>query len=180
MAKTATCLAIVLVLCITTHEAYPFQLKSDILSSGGTTVVSTGFVAEGTLSQFTASSPWLTSSGFQAVIGFWHPFVGGPGIDEHYENLGPSAYVNFLYSNDPNPACDHTVIQYSIAREGRVRLEVYNTLGQRVTSLVDGTQSPGMYKVAWNFQIDRLPAGVYFYRLKTVDYTKIKKMVVVH
>jgi hypothetical protein len=180
MAKTAKCLAVVIGFCITTHLGYAFQLRSDVISSGGTRASSAGYISEGTLCQFTASSPWLTSSGFQAVIGFWHPLAGGPGIEEHYENLGPVAYVNFLYSSNPNPARGHTAIQYSIARKGRVKLEVYNTLGQRVTSLVDGTQSPGVYKVTWNFLMDRLPAGVYFYLLETVDYTKIRKMVVIH
>ena len=180
MNKAATCLAIAVGLCITTHQSRAFQLKSDVISSGGTRASSGGYVSEGTLSQFAASSPWLAGSGYQAVIGFWHPFAGGPGIEEYYEMLGPSAHINFLYPNNPNPAVRHTTIEYSIAREARVTLAVYNTLGQNVASLVDQKQAPGVYRVTWNFLADRLPSGVYFYRLKTVDYTKIRKMVVIH
>jgi len=180
MARAAKCLAIVIGLCIATHRGHTFQLKSDVLSGGGTIMTSAGYITQGTVSQLSASSPWLASSGYQAVIGFWHPLSGGPGIEEYSENLVPSAYINFLYSNNPNPALRHTTIQYSIARETRVTLAVYNTLGQNVASLVDQKQVPGVYKVTWNFLINRLPAGVYFCRLKTVDYTKIRKMVVIH
>jgi hypothetical protein len=180
MTRAAKYLVVIIGLCAAPHGGAAFQLKSDVLSSGGTEMTSAGYIAEGTLSQLTASSPWLTSAGHKAIIGFWHPFSTGPGIEERFENLGPPAYINFLYPNSPNPALGHTTIQYSIAKEGSVILEVYNILGQCVASLVDGKQMPGVYKVTWNFSMNRLPAGVYFCRLKTVDYTKIRKMVIVH
>lgn len=180
MAKATTCLAIAVGLCITTHQSLAFQLKSDIISNGGTKASSGGYISEGTLSQFAACSPWLTSSGFQAVIGFWHPSGGSPGIEEYYEDLGAKGYVNSLYACNPNPVRNHAILQYSIAQEGMVMLEIYNTLGQRVASLVDGTQPPGVYTVTWRVRLDGLPAGVYFYRLKTADYTKVRKLVVVY
>jgi len=179
MDKAATCLAIVFGLCITS-QGHTFQLKSDVLSSGGAKASSSGYISEGTLSQLTTSSPWLTSSGFGAVIGFWHPLAGGPGIEEHRENLIANPYINCLYASSPNPCRDHAVMYYSIASRGWVKLEVYNTLGQRVVSLVDETQPAGVYKVTWSFGIDGLAAGVYFYRLETVDYTKVRKLVVVY
>jgi|GEM_PF-4198020 len=52
---------------------FAYQLKSDVLSNGGTNMVSTNYIANGTFSQFTASSAWLTSTGYKAVIGFWNP-----------------------------------------------------------------------------------------------------------
>ena len=179
MAKAATCLAIALALCITTH-GNAFQLKSDVISSGGARASSSGYSSEGTLSQLTASSPWLTSGGFGAIIGFWHPFAGGPGIEEHHENLIANPYINCLYVSSPNPCRDRVELHYSIASSGRVKLEVYNTLGQRVVALVDEMQPAGVYKVTWSFGVDGLAAGVYFYRLETVDYTKVRKLVVVN
>jgi hypothetical protein len=180
MSKMANSVYIVLGLCIAVHNGHAFQLKSDVISSAGARASSSGYVSEGTLSQLTASSPWLTSSGFQAVIGFWHPLAGGPGIEEHHENLVSSNYINCLYASSPNPCRDLIVLHYSIAQESRVMLEVYNTLGQRVASLVDEAQPAGVYKVTWGFGIDGLAAGVYFYRLETVDYTKVRKLVVVN
>lgn len=179
MAKAARCLAMLLVVFVTTQYGHAFQLKSGVLSSGGARASSSGYVSKGTLSQLTASSPWLTSSGYGAVIGFWHPFAGGPGIEEQHENLISSKYINCLYAVSPNPCRDHVVLHYSIASRGWVRLGVYNTLGQRVTSLVDETQSAGVYQVSWGFGVDGLAAGVYFYRLETVDYTRVRKLVVV-
>jgi hypothetical protein len=180
MIRAVKCLMIVTGLFVIIPQIHAFQLKSDVLSSGGTWAVSTSFIGECTLSQLTASNPWLTSAGYKAIIGFWHPFSTGPGIEERFENLSPPAYINFLYPNSPNPTLGHTTIQYSIAKEGSVILEVYNILGQCVASLVDGKQMPGVYQVIWTLQEDRLPAGVYFYRLKTAEYTKVRKMVVIH
>jgi hypothetical protein len=180
MTKSVKCLVMVFGLCIVLHRGYGFQLKSDVLSSGGTKMTAAGYITQGTLSQLTASSPWLASAGYKAIVGFWCPLTGSPGIEEYTENLSPTAFINFLDQNNPNPARDHTTVQYSIAQEGRVKLDVYNTLGQCIESLVDQKQSPGVYKVTWNIFMDNLPAGVYFYRLKTADYTKIKKMVVIH
>jgi flagellar hook assembly protein FlgD len=60
-----------------------------------------------------------------------------------------------------------------------VLLEVYNLLGQRVTTLVNGPMDAGTHTVIWN-GIDadgrQVATGVYFYRLTTPDYTDVKKM----
>jgi hypothetical protein len=171
---------LVIGLLVAGHVGHAFQLNSDVLSSGGTKMTSAGYSTEGSFSQLTASSPWLTSTGFQAIIGFWHPLTGGPGIEERSEDIAFTTYTNFLYPNSPNPAFNHTTIQYSIARNGPVTLEVYNTLGQRITSLVDAKQMPGSYKITWDLCAYNIPAGVYFCRFQTTGYTKIRKIVVVN
>jgi hypothetical protein len=173
-------LILVLGLCIAGHQGFAFQLKSDVLSNGGTEITSTDYTIEGTLAQFTSSSPWLTCSGYRAVVGFWHPLPAGPGIQERLENIGLAGYMNFLYPNVPNPIFGHTIFQYSIANQGQVALDLYNTLGQRVASIVNARQAPGIYRVSWNVGEEDFPAGVYFCRLKTTDYSKIRKIVVVH
>ena len=180
MVSASRVLILVLGLCMAGHKGFTFQLKSDVLSSGGTKITSADYAIEGTLSQFTASSPWLTCSGYRAIIGFWHPLPAGPGIKERSENIVLVGYTNFLYPNVPNPSRGHTTFQYSIAKVGQVALDLYNTLGQCVASLVNAKQVPGIYRISWNVRADNFPAGVYFCRLKTTDYTKIRKIVVVH
>jgi hypothetical protein len=91
MLSASRYLIFVIGLCVTGHGGYAFQLKSDVLSSGGMEMTSTGYSTEGSFSQLTATSPWLTSTGFQAIIGFWHPLTGGPGIEERSEDMGFSA-----------------------------------------------------------------------------------------
>ncbi len=86
----------------------------------------------------------------------------------------PKEYV--LEQNFPNPFNPVTRIRYALPHNSKVRLEIYNIVGERVAVLVDGHQKAG-YKVAsWNAK--DMASGVYFYRLRAGDFTSIKKMVV--
>ncbi|HUU44883.1 MAG TPA: SBBP repeat-containing protein [Acidobacteriota bacterium] len=90
----------------------------------------------------------------------------------------PSTFV--LGDCYPNPFNAGTVIPYTLAENGQVRLEVFDVLGRRVASLVNEFQSTGQYDVAWNGLDDRgqpLASGMYFYRLTTADIAVTKKMV---
>jgi len=71
-----------------------------------------------------------------------------------------------LDQNYPNPFNPVTVIGFQIAKSSQVSLIVYNILGERVSTLVEGVKSPGAYQV--RFDASRFSSGVYFYRL-TVD-----------
>ena len=76
-----------------------------------------------------------------------------------------------LGQNYPNPFNPSTIIPYQLAAPSRVRLEVFNILGQRMATLVDEEQEAGSYRVRWDGTdaAGRAAAsGVYFYRL-TVD-----------
>jgi hypothetical protein len=73
-------------------------------------------------------------------------------------------------------------IRYAIPERGKVRLDVYNALGQRVKSLVNGVMMPGFYAVRWNGQTENgglVGNGVYFYRLSAAGNRLTKKIVVV-
>ncbi len=80
-----------------------------------------------------------------------------------------------LSQNYPNPFNPSTKIDFALPRSGKVSLEVYNVLGQRVASLVNSQYNAGKYQVDWN--ASRLASGLYFYRL-TVDNNVVdtKKM----
>jgi len=58
-----------------------------------------------------------------------------------------------------------------------VRLEVYNTLGQKVATLVDSKQQAGYRTVIWD--ASDVSTGIYFYRLSAGDYTETKRMMLV-
>jgi hypothetical protein len=68
-----------------------------------------------------------------------------------------------LEQNYPNPFNPATVIGFQISKASNVSLIVYNILGERVATLVEGVKAPGAYQV--NFDASRLSSGVYFYRL---------------
>jgi hypothetical protein len=80
-----------------------------------------------------------------------------------------------LTQNYPNPFNPSTTIQFSIARQSRVRLEVFNLLGERVSTLVDEERPAGSYSE--RLDGTRLASGAYFYRLKTGDFTATRRMI---
>ncbi len=85
-----------------------------------------------------------------------------------------------LLQNYPNPFNPSTTITYEIARPEKIRLAVYDILGRQITTLVDQSQQPGIYKVVWdgkNNSGQSVSSGIYFYRLQTSDFTDVKKMI---
>ena len=74
-----------------------------------------------------------------------------------------------LGQNYPNPFNPSTIIPYQLPASTRVRLEVFNILGQRVTTLVDGERPAGFHTARWDATDASglaVGAGLYFYRLK--------------
>ncbi len=84
-----------------------------------------------------------------------------------------------LSQNYPNPFNPTTTIQYSIpsqqATSQLVQLTVYDALGEKVATLVNKKQQPGNYQI--NFDASNLSSGIYYYQLKTKNYSQIKKMI---
>ncbi len=80
-------------------------------------------------------------------------------------------------SNYPNPFNPTTQISYQIPKDGLVNLVVYNTLGQKVETLVSKQQTSGKYSVQFN--ASDLPSGVYFYKLQAGEFSKVNKMLLV-
>jgi len=84
-----------------------------------------------------------------------------------------------LNQNYPNPFNPITFIQYGIPEATQVKLEVYNTLGQRIRTLIDHHQEAGVYSVEWNGRDDRgelTSSGIYFYLLRAGDKLISNKM----
>lgn len=92
-----------------------------------------------------------------------------------------------LGSNYPNPFNPSTTIPFRIpARPGvhaaSVHLDIFNALGQRIRSLVDGPRSPGYYRVHWDGRDTAgrdIGSGLYFYRLASGQFTDTGKMLLV-
>ncbi len=71
-----------------------------------------------------------------------------------------------LNQNYPNPFNPSTIIQYSLPNQSKVRLSVFNTLGQVVADLVDAEQPSGWNQAVWNANVS---SGMYFYRLEAIS-----------
>ncbi|MEG8946386.1 T9SS type A sorting domain-containing protein [Rosettibacter firmus] len=83
--------------------------------------------------------------------------------------------ANFaLEQNYPNPFNPTTKIRFTIPSKDFVTLKVFNTLGEEVAQLINKEMNAGSYEV--DFIAQGLSSGVYFYTLKTSNFTKTLKM----
>ncbi len=80
-----------------------------------------------------------------------------------------------LRQNYPNPFNPQTTITFGLPEQTQVTLEVYNMLGQRISTLVDGIKSAGTHAIL--FDASHLPGGVYVYRLKTAQFEKSHQLI---
>jgi hypothetical protein len=107
-----------------------------------------------------------------------HVILKGPRADQivAVDDASPAVPAGFaLAQNYPNPFNPSTRISYTVARTGRVTLEIFNLLGQPVARLVDADQAPGEKSVTWDAAA--VPAGIYLYRLSSASGVMVRKMV---
>ena len=87
-----------------------------------------------------------------------------------------------LAANYPNPFNPSTIIPYRLAASSYVRLKVFNLLGQRIATLVDGERSAGVHTAVWDATDasgQAVGAGVYLYRLTVGGDSQTGRMVLV-
>jgi len=87
-----------------------------------------------------------------------------------------------LLQNYPNPFNPSTTIVYELPWAADVRVEIFNSLGQRVNLLVDGRQNAGRQQLVWDGRDDHgtsLAGGIYFYRLQSQGFSQTRKMLLI-
>jgi hypothetical protein len=94
-------------------------------------------------------------------------------IDEKNNKVYPSRYT--LFQNYPNPFNPSTKIKYSLSKPDHVQIDIYNTLGQRIETLINKHMPAGHHEIEFNAQ--NLPSGIYFYRIQAGEFLDVKKMV---
>jgi hypothetical protein len=105
------------------------------------------------------------------------------GVGDGPEETGALLGSYMLRQNYPNPFNAETSISYQLRTgvgQQLTTLQVFNVLGQEVRTLVNEVQGPGNYAVRWDgldFRGEEVSAAVYFYRLKSGKFERIKKMV---
>ena len=82
-----------------------------------------------------------------------------------------------LSQNYPNPFNPSTNIKFSIPEASTVSLVIYNSIGQRVSTLVDSQLSAGKYTYSWD--ASNVSSGVYFYKLKSNNSIITKQLLLI-
>ncbi|MCW8849419.1 MAG: polysaccharide lyase family 7 protein, partial [Melioribacteraceae bacterium] len=118
----------------------------------------------------------LADSTTTDVTGFYNFEITTLTDIEHVKEI-PNSFS--LSQNYPNPFSKNTSIDFSIEKEGYAKLEIFNTIGQKVITLFDNHASPNKFIVNWNgrnFNGKKIANGFYIYRLKLNDQIISKKM----
>ena len=85
-----------------------------------------------------------------------------------------------LLANYPNPFNPETTIRFSLENDAEVMVNIYNTRGQLVRSLVNGQKAAGMHSVVWNGMDDNgqsVSSGIYYYKMYAGKYSSTRKMI---
>ncbi len=105
------------------------------------------------------------------------------GIDP--EDFKPDHY--FLSQNYPNPFNPTTRIVYYLPHDSRVKLTIFDFLGNELRTLVNSNQTANCYQISWDGKDkngEQLPSGMYFYRLSArseqEQFMKTRKMILLH
>ncbi|MBN1755484.1 T9SS type A sorting domain-containing protein, partial [bacterium] len=87
-----------------------------------------------------------------------------------------------LYQATPNPFARFTTIKYAMPQAGRVSLKVYNLSGRVVNTILDDQVESGIHSVMWDGKDSngqKVPAGVYFYQLRTGNTNATQKTIMI-
>lgn len=148
-------------------------LKRSVFSNGAGRLSNASYILSSTLGQPVIGK--VSNSLYRNHVGFWYyddQFVAT--IDEGIYLL-PKTYE--LFQNYPNPFYPVTVIRYALPNPAFVHLEVYNPLGQLISTLVNSTMPGGVHAVY--FRAGNLPAGSYIYSIRTDEFHEVKRMVLI-
>lgn len=183
MNKTLFFVAVLALTCVLSLNLFAQnEIRTSVVSNGSTPTGNASFRIRGTVGQ--GAIGISTNDAHAIQSGYWVQTIDlvtsverGPGV-----NI-PAKFE--LRQNYPNPFNPTTTISYSIptsASGKNVKLELYNTLGQKVGTLVDEKQDAGFYAIRWDGRNDfgmQVSSGLYLYRLVAGSFVQIKKMVLV-
>ena len=82
-----------------------------------------------------------------------------------------------LYQNYPNPFNPSTTIKFSLPKQESVIIAIYNTLGEKLETLLNKKMPAGSHEVEFNAQ--NISSGIYFYHIQAGEFQDVKKMVLI-
>lgn len=120
-------------------------------------------------------------NGNQKAYAAWWLWAKLSGWNETTSTQNQNNFTQFkLGNNYPNPFNPSTNINFSIAKNENVRIDIFNSLGQLVKTLLNENLSQGNYSVNWNgenFDNKKVSSGIYIYKLQSGIFSQSKMMV---
>jgi len=89
------------------------------------------------------------------------------------ENLSEIPKDFFLDQNYPNPFNPATNIRFGVPRVANVSIEIFDILGRKMATLINGTMRPGIHTVVWD--CSACPSGMYIIRMNTGERVMLRK-----
>jgi len=162
-----------IILFMSSKSDAQFKINRSVIASGGASLVNTVHNLKSTVGQLAVES--ASNSENQIWSGFWNVNLVVVDVDD---DLQPPIQFE-LFQNYPNPFNPSTKIKYSLPEVSQVRLEVFNILGERVSTLVNEEQNPGFHTVDFNIYSGGrgIASGFYIYRIQAGEYVETKKMI---
>ena len=118
--------------------------------------------------------PWVTYRGSLSRQGSF----SGTGYVSNADAV-QSPHMDRLQQNYPNPFNPNTTIAFDLEKAGELRLEIFNTKGQKVRSLIHSSYDAGAHTVNWDATDDagrRVSSGLYLYRMQSASGSQTRKM----
>lgn len=127
-----------------------------------------------------AGNPRPNPSGSMPDMGAWESPLPSPVVGILMTGRGSVPETYSLSQSYPNPFNPTTTIAYQVPRQSVVRIEIYNTLGQKVRTLLNKRKESGSYQAFWDGRNDggaQMGSGVYLYRMIAGAFVQTRKMI---
>ncbi len=157
--------------------SYTSLIIQDSITVGDTSKKPTLSVSRGIGSGRGYSTVWMVynkdSAGYSLLYAKYRIIL----LDNLKKITGDIPEKYSLIQNYPNPFNSTTVIRYSLPRNDLVKIKIFNTEGKEIHNVLDKYQSAGNYELQMDFSF--LPSGTYFYKIRTNNFSEIKRMVLI-
>ena len=105
---------------------------------------------------------------------------GNYSVDAPLINWEDNAKHFIMFEAYPNPSSNGVVIPFHLANSGNLMVSIYNTYGERVNTIAEGSYTSGLYQMIWDGKTNanqRVSTGIYFVQIVFNGRTSCKKVV---
>jgi hypothetical protein len=178
--------AILVLMAIQLQQANAQDLVLQDTTITTTTTFSSNSITAGPNFTIASTGDVILSAGTIAVIPQFFVVQGGklqvvsgapPVSVETEDPLIPDEFI--VHQNFPNPFNPETEIRFALTKDSHVAINVYNTLGQQIGTLIDTQYAAGFHNVRWDGK-DRngnpVSSGIYLYQIQAGEFSQVRKM----